>query len=51
MKIWSVGADLFHADGRTDTTKLIVAFLKLREHDYKTVTCTRVWFNLLCPDF
>jgi hypothetical protein len=26
MKIRPVGAELFHADGRTDTTKLIVAF-------------------------
>jgi len=26
MKIRSVGADLFHADGQTDTTKLMVAF-------------------------
>jgi len=25
IKIRPVGADLFHADGRTDTTKLIVA--------------------------
>ena len=25
MKIRQVGADLFHADGRTDMTKLIVA--------------------------
>jgi len=26
MKIRSVGAELFHADGRTDMPKLIVAF-------------------------
>jgi hypothetical protein len=26
MKIRSVGAELFHLDGRTDITKLIVAF-------------------------
>jgi hypothetical protein len=26
MKIYPVGAGLFHADGRTDTTKLTVAF-------------------------
>ena len=26
MKIRHVGAELFHADGRTDMTKLIVAF-------------------------
>jgi hypothetical protein len=27
MKIRPVGAELFHADGRTDMTKLIVTFL------------------------
>ena len=27
MKIHSVGAELSHADGRTDMTKLTVAFL------------------------
>ena len=27
MKIRPVGAELFHADGRTDMTELIVAFL------------------------
>jgi hypothetical protein len=26
MKILPVGAELFHADGRTDMTKLIAAF-------------------------
>jgi hypothetical protein len=26
MKICEVGTELFHADGRTDMTKLIVAF-------------------------
>jgi hypothetical protein len=26
MKIHAVGSELFHADGRTDMTKLIVAF-------------------------
>ena len=26
MKIRPIGAELFHADGRTDMTKLIVAF-------------------------
>ena len=26
MKICPVGAEMFHADGRTDMTKLIVAF-------------------------
>jgi hypothetical protein len=28
MKIRPVGAELLHADGRTDMTKLIVVFLK-----------------------
>jgi len=28
MKIFPVGVGLFHANGRTDTTKLIVAFCK-----------------------
>jgi len=27
MKIRPVGAELFHADGQTDITKLVVAFL------------------------
>jgi len=26
MKIRAIGAELFHADGQTDTTKLIVTF-------------------------
>ena len=30
MKIRPVGAESFHADGRTDMTKLIVAFAVLR---------------------
>jgi hypothetical protein len=29
MKIRQVGTELFHADERTDMTKLIVAFLEL----------------------
>jgi len=36
MKIRPLGADLFHADGRTDTMMLIVAvcsFAKAREMD------------------
>jgi hypothetical protein len=31
MKIRPVGAELFHADGRTDMTKLIVAFPQFHE--------------------
>jgi hypothetical protein len=30
MKICPVGAELFHADGQTDMTKLIVTFRNLR---------------------
>ena len=30
MKIRPVGAELFHADGQTDMTKLTVAFRNLR---------------------
>ena len=33
MKIHPVGAELFHADGRTDITKLIVTF-----HSYWNVS-------------
>ena len=32
MKIRSVGAELFHADGKTDMTKLIVIFVIFRTH-------------------
>jgi len=31
MKILPVGAELFHADGRTDVTKIIVALLNFFE--------------------
>jgi hypothetical protein len=31
MKIRLVGVELFHADGRTDMTKLIVAFCNFAE--------------------
>jgi hypothetical protein len=46
MKIRPVGAELFHVDGRTDTTKLIVAFRNVanapktvnsRLYEFKTV--------------
>jgi len=45
MKIRPVGADLFHADGQTDKTKLIVAFRNLAKAHTKeallsvTVAC------------
>ena len=42
MKIHTVGAELFHADGRkdgqTDTTKLIVAFRNFAKSAYKPVS-------------
>ena len=37
-KIRPVEAELFHADGRTDTTKLMVAFLNLANAPKKSVT-------------
>jgi len=36
MKIRPVGAELFHSDGQTDTTKLIVAFLNFTNAPKKT---------------
>jgi len=36
MKIRSVEAELFHVDGRTDMTKLIVAFSNLANAPKKT---------------
>jgi hypothetical protein len=39
MKIGPVGAELFHADGRTDITKLTVAFrgfMKVPKMKHKT---------------
>ena len=44
MKIRPVGAELFHADGQADVTKLIVAFAILRTpplNDKGTVTQKR----------
>jgi hypothetical protein len=38
MKIRVIGAELFHADGRTDMTKLIVAF---RNFAKAPKNCTR----------
>jgi len=45
MKIHLVGAELFHADVRTDMTKLIIAFLNFantpkKNSDYEYVLCT-----------
>ena len=41
MKISSVGAELFHAEGQTDTTKLIVAF-----RNYANATNTFKQFSI-----
>jgi len=40
MKIRPVGAELFHVDGRTDTTKLIVAFGNFAKAPSKTIPRT-----------
>jgi len=37
MKIRPVGAELFHADGQTDMTKLIVAFSQFFERAQKCI--------------
>ena len=42
MKIRPVGAELFHADGRTDTMKLIVAF-----HNFAYSPKKRGWHTLI----
>jgi len=44
MKFRTLGAELFRADGRTDVTKLIVAFRKLRTFLKKNVSTV---FSLL----
>ena len=46
MKILPVAADLFHADGRTDMTKIIVAirnFVNAPKNDVHTVPCCLKW--------
>jgi len=40
MKILTVGAELFFADGRTDMTKLIVAFRNFANAPKKTAILT-----------
>ena len=46
MKIRPVGAEVFHADGRTDMTKLIVPFLKFATAPNKANRRTCKWlFN------
>ena len=42
MKIHSVGADLSHADGRTDMTKLIVAFRNFADASKRKVVSQAV---------
>jgi hypothetical protein len=58
MKIRPVGAELFHADGQTDITKIIVAFRRFGEAPKKVilkltpelvVTCKTISVNLNNP--
>jgi hypothetical protein len=43
MKIRSVGAELFHADGQTDMTKLMVAFLNFANAPKNENKVTGYW--------
>jgi len=47
MKIRSVGGELFHADRRTDTMKLIVVFRNFRTRPKKK-WCLSVYVSFLC---
>jgi len=53
MKICPVGAELFHAgelfhaDGRTDVTKLIVAFRNFTKASKRPVTCPYLMQDLV----
>jgi hypothetical protein len=58
MKICPVGAGILHADGQTDTTKLMVAFLEFAKtpknptyfHGYKPdVLTSNAAFQTRCP--
>jgi hypothetical protein len=52
MKIRPVSAELFHANGQTDMTKLIVAFRDFGKAPKKTLLC-KTAFTLVqvsCPD-
>jgi len=53
MKMCPVGAELFHADGRTevqtDVTKLIVAFRSFAKAPKNTAWCSRC-FYVFCMD-
>jgi hypothetical protein len=44
MKIRPVGAELFHPDGQTDITKLIVIFRNFCERAYKLTADSTVIF-------
>ena len=49
MKILSLGAELFHADGRTDMTKVIFAFCNIANAPKITSTslvCTKIFITL-----
>ena len=46
MKIRPVGAELFHVDGRTDMTKLIVAFRHFANAPKNSTFCPHVAFML-----
>jgi len=46
MKIRAVGAELFRADRRTDTTKLIVDFLNFTTHSLNLTKNTNYLFRL-----
>jgi hypothetical protein len=52
MKIRPVGAELFHADGRTDMTKLIVAFLQILGTRLKKQVCNwcTPWLRIRFPN-
>jgi hypothetical protein len=51
MQIRPVGAELFHGDGRTDTTKLIVAFRNFANAPktvYNLNVCHLSWVSAIC---
>jgi hypothetical protein len=50
MKIRPVGAELFHSDGRTDTTKLIVVYRYFAKA-LKNVRSLKIEFNMKCAYF
>ena len=46
MKICLVGAELFHVDGRTDATKLVVAFRNFTKAPKNIISVAEVFENL-----